>query len=62
MRHDQTPSARPLKTTEFFPTHPTPTMPEAINCEELHLSNFIIIFKDSSMASCLDYYFFWWWW
>lgn len=38
------PVASPLKNTESFP--PTPSLPETINCEELHCCIFIPILKD----------------
>lgn len=38
------PVASPLKNTESFP--PTPSLPETINCEEVHCCIFITILKD----------------
>lgn len=51
--HGQTPSDQPLKETDV------PSCPslDAISCEELHISIFIPIIKDSSIASCQDFLF-----
>jgi hypothetical protein len=56
------PVASPLKKTASFPLpHPhLPPSSEAINCEELHLNNFIALFYGlSSEALCLNYFFVW---